>query len=71
MVSPLFPSFHLTSYFLQLSLLPGCLGFLQEIILVRRAQHGVPSVPPPPNKELKLSEELTTRKTTFKFRYKA
>jgi hypothetical protein len=40
-----FPFFHLTSYFLQLSLFPGCLGSLQEIILVRGPQHGVRSVP--------------------------
>jgi hypothetical protein len=47
MASTLFPSLHLTSYFLQLSLLPGSLGSLQDIILVRGVQHGVPYVPLP------------------------
>jgi hypothetical protein len=70
MASALFPSFHLTSHFLQLSLLPGCLGSLQEIILVRGAQHCVPSVPPPPNKELKLSENLQKGKQPSNLEYK-
>jgi hypothetical protein len=70
MAFALFPSFQFTSYFLQLSLLPGCLGSLQKIILVRGAQHGVPSVPPPPNKELKLTKRKTTVKFCFKTKIK-